>query len=134
MWLHLQPGFGGRHIAREETWMHGIAQVVELDVEGKGRIISPWAGVNDGTTPEVHDHEQLLLRPYPQFARGDANVAFQWWPDFADDCWVRRVGNVYNQHARVRMRTIGARTARIPDPAGARSVGAVSDVDIMVED
>src|SRR5713226_7471040 len=32
------------------------------------------------------------------------------------------------------MRTIGPRTARIADPAGARSVGAVSDVDVMVKD
>src|SRR6266851_973035 len=114
--------------------MHGIAQVVELDVERKYGIIAPRAGVNDGTAPEVHDHEQLLLWPYAQFAGADADVAFQWLPDFADHCRVRGVGDVHNQHAWVWMRTIGPRTARIADPAGTRSVGAVSDVDVMVKD
>src|SRR5258708_34574682 len=114
--------------------MDGVLQAVELDVEGKGGVVARRAGVNDGAAAEVHDQQQLVLWQDAQFARGDADVTLQRRPDLTDDGRIRRILDVEDQHARMRMWAVCARSARIADPTGARSIGAVADIDEVVED
>ncbi len=92
-------------------------QVVELDRRRHGR--AP-AGVDRRGAGEVHDHEQPLLRPDAQLARGLADVPLVRCPDLADDLRVGRVGDVEHEHPGVRV------------PLG--PVGAVADVQVVVVD
>src|SRR5215469_3755390 len=114
--------------------MDGVIEAVELDVERKGGVVARRAGVNDGTTAEVHDHQQLVLRPDAQLTRGDAYIALERGADLSNDGRIRRVLDIEDQDARMRVRAVRARPARIADSTGAGTIGAVPDVHEVVED
>src|SRR5438128_2541873 len=114
--------------------MDRVLQAVELDIEREGGVVPHWAGVNDGAAAEVHDHQQLVLRQDAQFTRGDADVALEWRPDLTNDGRIRRILDVEDQHARMRVGAVCAWSARITDPTGARAICAVADIDVVIED
>ena len=134
MRLHLDACLRSGDVALDELWMDGVFQAVELDVERKGGVVPSRASVNDGTAAEVHDHQQLVLWQDAQFARGDADIALQRRPDFTNDGRIRRILDVDDQHARMRVRAVCAWSARIADPTGTRAIGTVADIDVVIED
>src|SRR5712692_2912581 len=74
------------------------------------------------------------MRPDAQVPRRDADVALHRRPDLTDDGRIRRSLDGNDQHARVRVRTICAWSARITDPTGTRAIGAVTNIDVVIED
>src|ERR671915_2845 len=76
----------GRHVGGDQLWLTRIpaAEVIELDVPllRHGR-----AGVDEATAAEVHNHEQLLLRPHSELTRGDPDLSLVGTADLSDDPW-----------------------------------------------
>jgi hypothetical protein len=133
--LHLRSGERGRHVVRDERRMHRVGEVEELDVEREGRVVPHWAGVDDRAAAESHHHQQLLLRPDAELARRDPDLARVGQANLADDRRVRGVGDVGDQDPRVRVRAVlGQVSAGIAEAAGARAIGPVPDVDVVVVD
>ena len=133
MRLHLDARFGDGNVALDELWMDWVLQAEELDVERKGGVVPRRAGVNDGAAAEVHNHQQFVLRQDAQFTRGDTHVALERGADLSNDGRIRRVLDIEDQDARMWVRAVCARPARIADSTGAGTIGTVPDVHEVVE-
>ena len=113
---------------RDELGVQWISPGEELDVKGRGDVVGRWASVQQRATEKVHGHEQLLLRPHADFARGDAHGltgGIERCRDLTHDSGAGWVLDVDDEDARMRMRAgiqAGRCLTRITDSAPARAI------------